>query len=46
MLALVRSRFDKRPVSEISDRFILARVRDGDDRGTVIAPRSRRVAAR
>jgi transcriptional regulator GlxA family with amidase domain len=46
MLALVRSRFDKRPVSEISDQFILARVRGGGDRGAVIAPRSRRVAAR
>jgi transcriptional regulator GlxA family with amidase domain len=46
MLALVRSRFDKGPVSEISDHFILSRVRDGGDRGAMIAPRSRRVAAR
>jgi transcriptional regulator GlxA family with amidase domain len=32
MLALVRSRFDKTLVGEISDQFILERVRDSDDR--------------
>jgi transcriptional regulator GlxA family with amidase domain len=32
MLALVRSRFDQALVGEISDQFILERVRDSDDR--------------